>query len=253
VNELVLAWYAWLSGLTQGLVVELQQIGDSASVPAAAGLVFGLLGATAPCQLSTSLGALVYVAARPDRAPAISLALAYVAGKITVYGLAGGAVVLAGLQLQAVSIPVVVVARKALGPLMVVVGLVLAGVWRPRRTMGWQLAERLQRRVGMSGAGGAYLLGLVFSLAFCPTLFWLFFGLTIPLALNSAGGWSFPGLFAIGSSLPLLIVALLVAGGIGVAARVLGSTRRLVRPTRLGAAFVLLFVGLHDTLLYWVL
>jgi hypothetical protein len=44
------------------------------------------------------------------------------------------------------------------------------------------------------GAGRAYLLGL----AFCPTLFWLFFGLTVPLALRSAGGWSFPGLLAAG-------------------------------------------------------
>jgi hypothetical protein len=48
------------------------------------------------------------------------------------------------------------------------------------------------------GAGRAYLLGLAFSLAFCPTLFWLFFGLTVPLALRSAGGWSFPGLLAAG-------------------------------------------------------
>jgi cytochrome c-type biogenesis protein len=253
VNEVVLAWYAWLSGLTQGLVVGLQEVADRVPVPAATALVFGLLGATSPCQLSTNLGALAYVAARPDRGPTIGLTLAYVAGKITVYSVAGAAVVLAGLQLQAVSIPVVVTARKALGPLMVVAGLVLAGVWRPRSTLGWRIAERLQRHVKRSGAAGAYLLGVVFSLAFCPTLFWLFFGLTIPLALKSAGGWSFPGLFAIGSSLPLLTVAMLVAGGIGAATRMLGSTRRLEQPLRVAAAFVLLAVGLHDTLLYWAL
>jgi cytochrome c biogenesis protein CcdA len=253
VSGIFLAWYAWLSGLTQGLVVGLQALGDSVAVPAAAAVIFGLIGATSPCQLSTSLGALAYVAARPGRGRAIGLALAYVGGKVTVYGLVGAAVVLAGLQLQTVSIPVVVAARKALGPLMIVVGLALVGLWSPRIALGQRLAERLRSGVTASGAGGAYLLGLAFSLAFCPTLFWLFFGLTVPLALRSAGGWSFPGLFAIGASLPLLAVAALVTVGAGAVGRMLGSTRRLERPLRLAAGFVLLAVGLHDTLLYWAL
>lgn len=247
-----LAWYAWLSGHTQNLVVGLQVLSDSVAIPAAAPVIFGLIGATSPCQLSTNLGALAYVAARPSGSRAIGLALAYVAGKLTVYSLVGAAIVLAGLQLQAVAIPVVVAARKALGPLMIVVGLVLVGLWRPRITLGHRLAERLQRGVKGSGAGGAYLLGLAFSLAFCPTLFWLFFGLTIPLALRSGGGWSFPGLFAIGSSLPLLVVTLL-AGGAGAVGRMLGSTRRIERSLRVVAGVVLLLVGLHDTLLYWAL
>jgi len=199
------------------------------------------------------VGALAYVAAHPGRGRAIALAVAYVAGKVTVYSLVGAAVVLAGLQLQAVSIPVVVGARKALGPLMIVVGLALVGLWNPRITLGLRLAERLQSGVKASGAGGAYLLGLAFSLAFCPTLFWLFFGLTVPLALKSAGGWSFPGLFALGSSLPLLVAAGLVTVGAGAMGRMLGSMRRLERPLRLAAAFILLVVRLHDTLLYWAL
>lgn len=248
-----LAWYGWLSGLTQGLVIGLQALGDSVAVPAAAAVIFGLIGATSPCQLSTNLGALAYVTARPGGGKAIGLALAYVAGKVTVYSLVGAGGVLAGLQLQAVSIPVVVTARKALGPLMIVVGLSLVGLWSPRITLGRRLAERLQSGVKVSGGGGAYLLGLAFSLAFCPTLFWLFFGLTVPLALRSAGGWSFPGLFAIGSSLPLLVVATLVTVGAGAVGRVLGSTRRLERPLRLAAGLILVVVGLHDTLLYWAL
>ena len=248
-----LAWYGWLGGLTQGLVVGLQALSESIAVPAAAALILGLIGATSPCQLSTNLGALAFVSARSGAGPAIGLALAYVAGKVTVYSLVGTAVVLAGLQLQTVSIPVVVAARKALGPPMVVVGLGLAGLWRPRVTLGQRLVQRPPSGMKTGGIGGAYLLGLAFSLAFCPTLFWLFFGLTIPLALGSAGGWSFPGLFAIGSSLPLLVVATLVSAGAEAAGRLLGPTRRLERSLRLAAGVLLVVVGLHDTLLYWAL
>lgn len=251
-SRLVVAWYGWLSGLTQGLVLGLQDLADSIALPAAAAVIFGLIGATSPCQLTTNLGALAYAAGRPGRGRAFGLTLAYVAGKVTVYTLVGAAVVLAGLQLQAVSIPVVLIARKALGPLMIVVGLVLLGFWRPRFSGGQRLAARLRGRAG-TGVTGAYLLGLVFALAFCPTLFWLFFGLTIPLALKSAGGWSFAGLFAIGSSLPLLAVAVLATAGAGAIEGLVGSIGRLERPLRIAAAVVLVIAGLHDTLVYWML
>ena len=59
----------------------------------------------------------------------------------------------------------------------------------------------LRARPSARGPLGAYLLGVAFSFASCPTLFWLFFGLTIPLALRSTGGWTFPGVFPFGSSL----------------------------------------------------
>jgi cytochrome c biogenesis protein CcdA len=253
VSGAFLAWYGWLSGLTQGFIVDLQALADLVALPAAVAVIFGLIGATAPCQLSTNLGALAFVSARPAGSRAIGLAFAYVAGKVTVYTVVGAAVVLAGWQLQAISIPVVVAARKGFGPLMIVVGLALVGFWRPRVMVGQRLVQRLQSGMKTSGIGGAYLLGLAFSFAFCPTLFWLFFGLTVPLALRSAGGWSFPGLFALGSSLPLLVVASLVSVGAGAARRMLGSTRRLERPLRLAAGVLLLVVGLHDTLLYWAL
>jgi cytochrome c biogenesis protein CcdA len=252
VSRLVVAWYAWLSGLTQGLVLGLQDLADSIALPAAAAVIFGLIGATSPCQLTTNLGALAYAAGRAGRGRAFGLTLAYVAGKVTVYTLVGAAVVLAGLQLQAVSIPVVPIARKALGPLMIVVGLVLLCFWRPRFSTGQRLAARLRGRVG-TGVTGAYRLGLVFALAFCPTLFWLFFGLTIPLALKTAGGWSFAALFAIGSSLPLLAVAALATAGAGAIEGLVGSIGRLERPLRIAAAVVLVIAGLHDTLVYWML
>src|SRR5207249_5399120 len=147
--------------------------------------------------------------------------------------------------------PVVMAARKGLGPLMIVVGLALLGLWRPRFSVGHQLASRLQGRMKGSGAGGAYLLGLVFSLAFCPTLFWLFFGLTLPLALRSAGGWGFPAAFAVGTGAPLLALAGVVSLGLGTAERIAGRLARLNRGVGWAAGVVFVVAGLHDTIVYW--
>jgi len=183
----------------------------------------------------------------------VLLALAYVAGKTAVYLLIGVVVVVAGLGLQEASIPVIVVARRALGPLMIVVGLGLIGAWRFRTALGQGIAVRALERVRLRGAAGAFVLGVVFSLAFCPTLFWLFFGLTVPLALRSPGGWAFPGLFALGSSLPLLTVAAAGSAAAGAADRILGGVRCWQRPVQVAAGLTLVLAGLHDTVVYWAL
>jgi len=252
-DRILIAWYGWLSGLTQGAVLAVGGWADRVELPLLGAVAFGLLGAMSPCQLTTGLGALAFASARPGGGRPLGLALAYVTGKVTMYSLVGGVIVLAGLQLQAASIPVVLVARRALGPLMILIGLGFIGLWRLRFDAGQRLAARFRQRLHLHGAGGAYLLGVVFSFALCPTLFWLFFGLAVPLALRSAGGWTFPGLFAVGASLPLLAAAGLVAVGVGAADAVVGGFRWLERPVRVAAGTILVLAGLHDTLVYWAL
>jgi len=249
-SELVITWYSWLSGFTQGPILLIQDWIEGSSVPLVSALLFGLIGATSPCQLTTNLGALAFSAGRPGTSRVIGTSLAYVAGKVLVYSVVGGLAVVLGLQLQGASIPVVLVARKLLGPLMLLVGLGLLGLIRLPGGFGLGLSRRLAGQVP-GNVRGAFLLGVAFSFAFCPTLFWLFFGLTVPLALRSPGGWSFPGVFALGTALPLLALAAVVSLGWGAADRLAGGVARWHRPVKwvAGAAFIL--AGLHDTLIYW--
>ena len=252
-ERLVIAWYGLLSSLTQNVVFGLQAWTDRLEIPLLVAVVLGFIGATSPCQLTTNLGALAYASSRAGRNSPFTLAVAYVVGKVSVYSLVGALAIVAGLQLGQASIPVVVVARKLLGPLMIAVGLSLLGLARVRTPVGQRLALRLRERLDRRGPLGAYLLGVAFSFAFCPTLFWLFFGLTVPLALRSAGGWAFPGAFAIGSALPLLAIAGGLAAGVGTVDRLAGQVGRLDKPLRVVAGVVLIVAGLHDTVVYWML
>ena len=129
----------------------------------------------------------------------------------------------------------------------------MLGLIRLKTGMGQVLAVRLCKRLAGRGFIGAYALGLAFSLAFCPTLFWLFFGLTLPLALQHQDGWAFPGLFAVGSSLPLLVVTGFVAAGFGALEVFTRHLRQLTRPLRVLAGVLLVVAGAHDTLVYWLL
>jgi len=253
VQELAGNWYALLSTLNAAVAGPLTRLSDGLGVPMVSALLFGLLGATSPCQLTTGASALAYVArVAGDRRALAANALAYLLGKALVYTVVGVAVILAGQQLAQLSIPVIIVARKVLGPLMILLGLFLLGLVPLRFSPGHGLAAWLEARAGAS-AGGAFLLGAAFAFAFCPTLFLLFFGLTIPLALGSPLGVAYPGVFALGTTLPLLGLAALLAVGRGASKRYLSTTRRFARWLRPAAAVVLVLAGLNDTFTYWFL
>lgn len=252
-RELVIDWYVWLSTFNAALAGPLRELADSVDVPLFSALLFGLLGATSPCQLTTNAGALAYVArAGGPRGSVAVNAVAYLLGKALVYTLLGVAVILAGRQLAQSSIPVIVVARKVLGPLMIILGLYLLGLLPLRFSLGQGLSGWLEARAG-AGFSGAFLLGTAFSFAFCPTLFLLFFGLTIPLALSSPVGVVYPGVFALGTTLPLLGLAGLLAAGVGATNAYLAGAHRLEAWLRPAAAIVLILAGLNDTIIYWFL
>ncbi|HBY97076.1 MAG: sulfite exporter TauE/SafE family protein [Ardenticatenaceae bacterium] len=246
-------WYAFLSLPASYLTGPIGDFADAINIPLLSVLLFGLIGATAPCQLTTNASALAYVARSAGHRQAVAgRALAYVLGKVLVYTVAGVVVILAGQELAQQSIPIIVAVRKGLGPLMILLGLYLLGLLPLRFSVGHGLASWIETRAG-PGAGGAFLLGVAFSLAFCPTLFLLFFGLTIPMALRSPMGVVYPAVFALGTTLPLLGLAGLLSSGVGATRGYLARARRIDAWLRPAAAVVLILAGLNDIVTYWFL
>ena len=246
-------YYAFLSSLSGWVSVPIADLGDRIGVPFVTALLLGLLGATSPCQLTTNISALAYVSRKADR-PALAWrsAFAYLLGKAFVYTLIGGAVILLGLQLQQAAVPVVVAARKALGPLLIAFGLLLLGVIKPRFVVGQGLSDWFAARVDREGNGDSFVLGVAFAFAFCPTLFLLFFGLLLPLALQSRVGLLYPGLFALGTTAPLLALLGLFGIGLNGARRHISRVRRVDLWVRRASGVVFVLAGLNEILLYWL-
>lgn len=251
--DLLRDWYAVLSQLSAAVGEPLSQAASRVQIPVLSALLFGVIGATAPCQLTTNLSAIAYVSRCPEDGQAWAEAVAYTLGKALVYTAAGAAAIALGLGLQDAALPVVAAARRLLGPVLLVVGLAFLGVVRVRASLGGRLADWIRRRTAARGPWGAFLLGVGFAFAFCPTLFLLFFGLTIPLGLASTGGLLLPAVFAVGTALPLLAYAGLLAAGTGLApayARRLADAHPALRRI---AGGIFLLAGLNDTLTYWAL
>ncbi len=256
-REFILEYYRIISSLFNALAGPVRGITDMVNLPLVSVLLFGILGTVAPCQLSTNVAAVAFLSRNVDNRRKIwGQTIAFVAGKVTVYALLGGLVVALGLQIGQISetaIPVVVVARRALGPLLILVGLLMLGILTSRLSVGERLSNWLYQKAGRrQGAIPAYLMGVAFAFTFCPTLFWLFFGLTVPLAIASPGGILFPGFFALGTTLPVLVLAVVASRfvNLGQLVKRLKTTSHWVQRF---AGIVLLLVGIHEIILYWLI
>src|SRR6266536_6204428 len=125
-SGVVATWYVMLSGLNAALAGPVRDLADGLNLPLVSALLFGLLGATSPCQLTTNASALAFVARSAGTRGAVAQrAVAYLLAKVLVYTVLGVAVFLVGRQLAQAAIPVIVVVRKALGPLIILLGLFL--------------------------------------------------------------------------------------------------------------------------------
>lgn len=253
-REGALTWYTLTSGINAGLQGPINAIVDRRGLPLFAALIFGLLGATSPCQLSTNAAALAYAVQGGTAPIRVGKAVSgYLIGKLVVYGVLGGAALLLGYQIASTTIPVIEIVRKALGPLMIVMALVLLRLLNPSLLLGHRLSGWLQDRVPQSPLPGGFVLGIAFGMAFCPTLFLLFFSILIPLALASSYGIVHPLVFAVGTTIPLLVLASLVALTDQMSSSVLRGFAAADRSIRPAAAVVLLLAGFNDTLVYWFL
>jgi cytochrome c biogenesis protein CcdA len=223
-----------------------QGILASGEAPFIGAFLVGLLASLGPCPLTTNITALGYISkelASPRRV-LLTCGL-YTLGRMLAYGALGLVVLAAGVQIGRLSNSLQTLAEIALGPLLILVGLVLLDLIRPTMIIGGAWMERWSQRLAHWSGAGAFLLGMLFALAFCPYSAALYFGVLIPLALKSAGGVAFPLLFGIGTSMPVIVIGVPLALGAMRFAAGLDALARVERGMRKVAALIFIGAGLY--------
>jgi cytochrome c-type biogenesis protein len=247
----------WYQQMLQFLTFFSEPLGNlyySQQTPILGALLLGVLGALAPCQISSNLGAISYTTNRMTQGEKWNRELiSFFAGKTLVYFLLAALVLMIGKGLEEWTIPIFQVTRKIMGPLFLITGLYFIG-WIKINGI---FTERLLKYRGITdkftGNKRAFLLGILLSLAFCPTMFLLFFGLLLPLVLSTPGyGLALPFLFSLGTFLPVLLF-LGVAFGIGVDRNFIKRSKKVGRIVQVVSGIVLIFIGVNDIILYWTL
>jgi cytochrome c biogenesis protein CcdA len=141
--------------------------------------------------------------------------------------------------------------NKFLGPILLLTGLVLLELIK-LRIPGLSVDQKTQERVAGHGVWGGGLLGMLFALSFCPISAALFFGSLIPLAVQHRSYILMPTVFGIGTALPVVGFAIIIAVG----ARYLGDIfNRLAvfeRWARRITGVIFILVGLYYIATYLV-
>ena len=215
-----------------------------------AALWLGILTAISPCPLATNIAAVSFIGRRAGNRAAVLIAgLLYAFGRTFAY-IAVAFIVVAGLtSIPALSWALQRHMHTILGPLLILTGMIILELIALPTGKGID-AERLKRIVDRLGATGALFLGIVFALAFCPTSAALYFGSLIPLALDNRSSLLLPGLYGIGTALPVIVIAVILAYSAQAAARLLGSLAAVELWARRITGVLLILIGVYMSLHY---
>ena len=100
-------------------------------------------------------------------------------------------------------------------------------------------------RMAQRGSLGTFLLGMLFALAFCPTSGVLYFGMLIPMSATSSMGYILPAIFAIGTALPVTVVAWVLAFSTEKIGTTYGIMQSIRRWTNLAVGTLFIVIGLY--------
>lgn len=211
-------------------------------------LWLGILTSISPCPLATNIAAISFIGRRLGKPRQVLwTGLLYTAGRTLTY-LSLGIVLVAGmLSVPLLSLWLQEHMNRLLGPILVVAGMFLVELLRVD-VSGGKLGLWAQRRAEGWGQGGAFLLGVLFALSFCPVSAALFFGSLVPLALGAGSGVLLPSVYGVGTALPVFAFALAIAAGTRSVARAFGAVSRVEPWVRRLTGILFIAVGIHYSL-----
>jgi cytochrome c biogenesis protein CcdA len=204
----------------------------------------GLLTSISPCPLATNIAAMSFVGKHVGSPRRVFLAGSlYTAGRALAYALLSVVLVQSLLSAPSLSNALQKYMNLALGPLLILVGMVLLEMISFNIGSS-NLTQRLSKKLDDTGTFGAALLGIVLALSFCPTSAALFFGSLIPLALKQESAFAIPVIYGIGTGLPVLVFAVLLALGANKVALAYNKILAFERWARAATGFVFIGVGI---------
>jgi len=213
-------------------------------------LWLGILTAISPCPLASNIAAISFIGRQMgNKRGVIFSGVLYTIGRTLTYIVLGAGIVAGLMVSDEVSRFLQQYLNEALGPILILLGMILLGMIGQKISFNI-FGEGIQKRAEKNGIWFAMPLGVLFALSFCPISAGLFFGALIPLALKNSSLYIMPLFYGIGTALPVILFAFLIAFGgeyLGKVFDCLSKTEFWVRRIT-GILFIL--VGIYYCLSY---
>ena len=232
----------------------LQALLDNSTTPAMAAFLLGLITAISPCPLATNIAAIGFISKNiEDRKHIFFRGLLYTAGRVLAYT-ALGVILISILREGASAFGIQkAVARWGellVGPLLLVIGaFMLFGHKLNLPKFGF---DGDGEKIAGKGGWGAFLLGVLFAMAFCPSSGVLYFGMLIPMSVTANAGWLLPVIYAIATALPVLIVAWIFAFSARNIGRFYGKMQAVQRWLNIAVALLFIAVGIYYCIMIYL-
>lgn len=225
----------------------LNQLLDSSQIPVFTALILGLLTVISPCPLCTNITAVGYIGKdMSNRHRVFIRGMLYTLGRMLAYaGLGTVLIFLIRRGEDAFNIQQAVseCGELLLGPVLIAVGLfMLFGKYIHLPKFGFSGNTDQSK---YKGGGDAFLLGVLFAMAFCPTSGMFYFGMLIPMSASASGGYMLPVVFAIATSLPVLVVAWIMAFSIQNIGKFMGNIQAFQKWFNNVIAMLFIAVGIY--------
>jgi cytochrome c biogenesis protein CcdA len=215
------------------------------NIPVLSAFLLGILTSISPCPLATNITAIAYIS-KDIKTPkhTIFSGFFYTLGRGISYTLLATLIYFGFSSFQ--------IARifqgwgdKILGIVLIVIGLVMFGAIKINLKNNSQIIEKAKLWLADKGYLGSLLLGMLFALAFCPYSGVLFFGIVIPLVIGSVGGLLLPVFFALGTGLPVIVFAFLIAFSMKAVSKAFQSVQKVEKYVRYVVASVFIISGIY--------
>ena len=205
--------------------------------------LLGIQTSISPCPLATNIAAVSYMGREAANSKKMILfGLCYTVGRTSAY------VVLSLCLIMSVRFSADRMIRffqvnlqGYLGPALILIGMVLANLIS--FSLPGVTANRLQTLSERLGIAGAFLIGVIFALAFCPTSAASFL-IMVGLATRAASPAVLPLLYGVGTAIPVLLFALILAFNVRILGKAFQMTSRIDRWLRLTSGVLFILAGL---------
>jgi len=231
------------------LMAFMEAMGTS-SIAIVAAFFIGLMTAISPCPLATNITAIAYISKRINNSRhTLAVGFIYTLGRMLTYATLASLIVWAGINTQAIALFLQKYGEKVIGPLLIIIGLVMLDILKLHFLKENKQITKLKEKLANKGFFGAFLLGVIFALAFCPFSAVLFFGMLIPLALKAGDGLFIPSVFAFATGLPVILLSLILVYSVSKLSYIMNKVQTIEKWTRKIAAGIFILVGIYYSLL----
>ena len=232
----------------------LQSILENSSVPVITAFVLGLLTAVSPCPLATNITAIGFIGKDIENRHRIFInGLLYTLGRILTYTVLGFILIpilREGASMFAVQKAVSKYGEILIAPLLIVIGIYMLDLIKlniPKISINGEYVKKRTK-----GSWGALFLGILFSLAFCPSSGIFFFGMLIPLSAAEAGGYLLPVVYAIATGLPVILVAWVLAYSVAGLGKFYNRIQVFEKWFRKIVAILFIAVGIYYAVMFYL-